>query len=420
MKTLEVYDPAMCCSTGVCGPDVDPALVAFAADLKWAGEQGVTIKRYNLGQEPQAFMANAAVVKEIEAGMDRLPIIAVDGRIVSTGVYLSRSQIAQKLGLNEDVSLFKNLRAVARQIQAAAEETLMALPHIATRYLFFTGKGGVGKTSLACATAVALADRGQAGAARQHRPGVNLDEVLGVRARQTRPRRCRASPDLYAMNIDPEAAARGVPRAHGRPRTAACCPTAAVRQHGGAVLRRLHRRDRGLRRVRPAARRRPATDGDFDHVIFDTAPTGHTLRLLSLPVRLDGFMATNTTRHVLPGPARGPAGPASSSTPRHVASARPTRRRRRSCWWPARGGGAARGRAYQRRTGRTGREEPAPGRSTACSRPRDPDDAIAAAMARRSGVQALWPIPAGCRRPAADDDAARAARAARDRLRCGP
>src|SRR5689334_12003524 len=79
MKTLEVYDPAMCCSTGVCGPDVDPALVAFAADLKWVAEQGVTVKRYNLGTEPQAFMANAAVVKEMEAGMDRLPIIAVDG-----------------------------------------------------------------------------------------------------------------------------------------------------------------------------------------------------------------------------------------------------------------------------------------------------------------------------------------------------
>ena len=102
-------------------------------------------------------MANAAVVEEIEAGMDRLPIIAVDGRIVSTGDYLSRSQIAQKLGLNEDVSLLRNLRAVARQIQAAAEETLMALPHIATRYAFFTGKGGVGKTSLACAIGVALA-----------------------------------------------------------------------------------------------------------------------------------------------------------------------------------------------------------------------------------------------------------------------
>ncbi len=108
MKTLEVYDPAMCCSTGVCGPDVDPALVTFAADLKWVAEQGITVKRYNLGQEPQAFMANAAVVKEMEGGMDRLPIIAVDGRIVSTGVHLSRAQLASKLGLNEDVSLFKS------------------------------------------------------------------------------------------------------------------------------------------------------------------------------------------------------------------------------------------------------------------------------------------------------------------------
>jgi len=110
MKTLEVYDPAMCCSTGVCGPDVDPALVAFAADLKWVSEQGVSVKRHNLGQEPQAFMANAAVVKEMEAGIDCLPIIAVDGRIVSTGVYLSRTQLAQKLELTEE-SLVKQSAA---------------------------------------------------------------------------------------------------------------------------------------------------------------------------------------------------------------------------------------------------------------------------------------------------------------------
>jgi len=99
MKKLEIYDPAMCCSTGVCGPEVDPALVKFAADLQWVGEQSITVQRYNLGQEPQAFAANPAVVKELEAGMDRLPIIAVDGHIISTGVYLSRDQLAQKLGL---------------------------------------------------------------------------------------------------------------------------------------------------------------------------------------------------------------------------------------------------------------------------------------------------------------------------------
>jgi hypothetical protein len=98
MKKLEVYDPAMCCSTGVCGPEVDPVLVAFAADLEWLSEQGVTVRRYNLGQEPQAFAANPAVVKEMDAGMDRLPIIALDGHIVSTGVYLSRDQLAQKVG----------------------------------------------------------------------------------------------------------------------------------------------------------------------------------------------------------------------------------------------------------------------------------------------------------------------------------
>lgn len=99
MKKLEVFDPAMCCSTGVCGVDVDPVLVQFAADLQWVAEQGVDVKRYNLGQEPQAFAANPAVLKEMEAGMERLPIIVVDGQIVATGARLSRLQLAQKLGL---------------------------------------------------------------------------------------------------------------------------------------------------------------------------------------------------------------------------------------------------------------------------------------------------------------------------------
>ncbi|PKO34097.1 MAG: arsenical resistance operon transcriptional repressor ArsD [Betaproteobacteria bacterium HGW-Betaproteobacteria-7] len=99
MKKLEVYDPAMCCSTGVCGVEVDPVLVQFAADLAWVGSQGVSVARYNLGQEPQAFAANPAVVKEMEAGMERLPIIAFDGQIMTTGLYPSRAQLAQKLGL---------------------------------------------------------------------------------------------------------------------------------------------------------------------------------------------------------------------------------------------------------------------------------------------------------------------------------
>ena len=99
MKKLEVFDPAMCCSTGVCGVEVDPVLAQFAADLKWVAENGITVERHNLGQEPQAFAANPAVVKEMEAGIDRLPILAVDGHIITTGMYPSRQQLAQKLAI---------------------------------------------------------------------------------------------------------------------------------------------------------------------------------------------------------------------------------------------------------------------------------------------------------------------------------
>lgn len=99
MKKLEVFDPAMCCSTGVCGVDVDPVLAQFAADLKWVEEHGIAVERHNLGQEPQAFAANPAVLKEMEAGMDRLPVLVVDGHVVATGMYPSRLQLAQKLGI---------------------------------------------------------------------------------------------------------------------------------------------------------------------------------------------------------------------------------------------------------------------------------------------------------------------------------
>jgi len=104
MKTLQVFDPAMCCSSGVCGVEVDPVLAQFAADIQWLGEQGIRVTRHNLGQEPAAFAANPAVIKEMEAGMERLPILVVDGHIVTTGLYPSRAQLAQKLGLTLTVA----------------------------------------------------------------------------------------------------------------------------------------------------------------------------------------------------------------------------------------------------------------------------------------------------------------------------
>jgi Arsenical resistance operon protein ArsD len=98
-KKLEVFDPPMRCSMSLCGVDVDSVLARIAADLTWVAAHGIDVRRYNLGYEPESFTANPAVVKEIEAGIDRLPIVAVDGQIISAGTYPSREQLAQELAI---------------------------------------------------------------------------------------------------------------------------------------------------------------------------------------------------------------------------------------------------------------------------------------------------------------------------------
>lgn len=97
MSKLEVFEPAMCCPTGVCGVSVDPVLVQFNADLQALQDEGIQVVRHSLSHDAAAFAANPTVVKEMEAGMDRLPIVAVDGRVVSTGMYPTKVQLLQKL-----------------------------------------------------------------------------------------------------------------------------------------------------------------------------------------------------------------------------------------------------------------------------------------------------------------------------------
>ena len=80
MKKIEVFDPSLCCSTGVCGVEVDQALVTFAADVDWAKQNGAHIERYNLAQQPQMFADNATVKGFLQrSGQDALPLILVDG-----------------------------------------------------------------------------------------------------------------------------------------------------------------------------------------------------------------------------------------------------------------------------------------------------------------------------------------------------
>jgi len=99
MNRLEVFEPALCCPTGVCGVAVDPVLAQFNADLQSLTDSGVDVVRHSLSHDAAAFAANADVVKEMAAGMDRLPVVTVDGRIVSTGMYPSRMQLMHKLGI---------------------------------------------------------------------------------------------------------------------------------------------------------------------------------------------------------------------------------------------------------------------------------------------------------------------------------
>lgn len=95
MSKVQIYDKAMCCSTGVCGPQVDPVLPRFAADLDWLKSQGNSVTRFNLSSNPAEFASNEVVKKMLEyEGVDCLPLVIVDERVVSRSEYPSRENLA--------------------------------------------------------------------------------------------------------------------------------------------------------------------------------------------------------------------------------------------------------------------------------------------------------------------------------------
>jgi arsenite-transporting ATPase len=171
-----------------------------------------------------------------------------------------------------------------------------------TRFLFFTGKGGVGKTSLACATAVALADAGKRVLLVSTDPASNLDEVLAVALRHV-PSAVPGVAGLLALNIDPAAAAQAYrDRIVGPYRDK--LPPAIVRsmeeQLSGACTMEIAAFDEFAKLLGE-----PGATVGYDHVVFDTAPTGHTLRLLTLPTAWSGFLEANTSGTSCLGPLVG-------------------------------------------------------------------------------------------------------------------
>jgi len=171
-----------------------------------------------------------------------------------------------------------------------------------TPNLFFTGKGGVGKTSLSCATAVALADAGKKVLLVSTDPASNIDEVFGVHI-GTKPAAIAEVPNLAALNVDPEAAAEEYrERVIGPYR--GVLPDAAIKsieeQFAGACTVEIAAFDEFAKLLA----NEDVTQG-YDHVVFDTAPTGHTLRLLTLPTAWTGFIEDSSAGTSCIGPLEG-------------------------------------------------------------------------------------------------------------------
>ena len=172
----------------------------------------------------------------------------------------------------------------------------------APRFLFFTGKGGVGKTSMACTTAVGLTEMGKRILLISTDPASNLDEVLETKLGST-PTEVNGVSGLYAMNINPiDAAAEYRERMVGSYR--GVLPDATIQQMeeqlsgactveiaGFSEFSKFIGNDEEIK--------------DYDHVVLDTAPTGHTLRLLNLPSAWNDFIASNKTGSSCLGPVSG-------------------------------------------------------------------------------------------------------------------
>lgn len=178
-----------------------------------------------------------------------------------------------------------------------AEFNILAAP---SRFMFFTGKGGVGKTSLSCAAALALADQGKRVLLVSTDPASNLDEMLGVEL-CSKPSLVPGMPTLWALNIDPEAASdsyRGRVMAQLDPQAEQAERDAVTEQLSGACTTEIAAFDEFVDLL-------GAGSSGYDHVIFDTAPTGHTLRLLSLPKAWTGFLDGNDRGASCLGPHSG-------------------------------------------------------------------------------------------------------------------
>ncbi|GGE81339.1 arsenite efflux transporter metallochaperone ArsD [Priestia taiwanensis] len=103
MKKIEIFDPAMCCSTGVCGPSVDPELIRISVAVNNLKNKGIDVSRFNLASEPDAFVTNSLINQLLtDKGADVLPVTLVDGKVVKEKEHLSNEELAELTNLTEE------------------------------------------------------------------------------------------------------------------------------------------------------------------------------------------------------------------------------------------------------------------------------------------------------------------------------
>ncbi len=211
------------------------------------------------------------------SGVNATPAVMINGNVVHSGGLPSREQVQAWLALGT-IGFLRN----------------------ATRYLFFTGKGGVGKTSLSTAAALTLADAGGRVLLVSTDAASNLDEMLGIELRNT-PVAVPGAPGLSVLNIDPDTAAEAY-----RQRVLAQMAAAASSEELSTVREQLSGAcTTEIASFDEFSSLLSRADEHCDHIVFDTAPTGHTLRLLSLPKAWTGFLDGNDRGASCLGPHSG-------------------------------------------------------------------------------------------------------------------
>jgi arsenite-transporting ATPase len=236
--------------------------------IERAAQQAGTAVEIVKVEEPDAIRAH---------GVHATPAVVIDGQVVHSGGLPAHDKV---------ISWF-----VQREIGFLSQPT---------RHLFFTGKGGVGKTSLSTAAALSLADAGKKVLLVSTDAASNLDEMLGIELRNS-PTPVPGAPGLSVLNIDPDNAAESY-----RQRVVAQMGEGASDEELSTVREQLS----GACTTEIASFDEFSSllsdgGGSYDHILFDTAPTGHTLRLLSLPKAWTGFLDGNDRGASCLGPHSG-------------------------------------------------------------------------------------------------------------------